>query len=392
MRPKTHNFLLGIFLLVLFLQSTIEIIYIDISTHNDINDHHFVNRLIGTKSKDVYDNSREISEQISFTRIQEDMGDEEAINRISTVKSGIQANNAWGAPSFNYRKNITIDSSKVQVELTDFPMLLVLYDNDLRYHTQADGDDILFLDELNRSLDHEIDFYDLTYNSSHAYLIAWIRIPTLSGSSNTTITMYYGNPTFGNQENTAGVWNNDYVGVWHLNEDFKESSSNGNTGVNYGSLDNTGKIGGSRWFDGIDDYISLGVWDPGIGTGDYSISGWVKLNNTFDSSSSESMPIFGHFNTENDNMVFLFAGQDNSHGNNGMLYSKVENGGFDYINSTTTSWQGNTWIYIAATADQSTNTGLIYKNGLNEGSMSNTDNPTFGTNGNYQIGRIIVTG
>lgn len=308
------------------------------------------------------------------------------------IKADIQNIN-WGAPSFQYRKNITIDGGNVQANLSDFPVLIVLYDNDLRYHTQVDGDDIIFKDSLNKTLDHEIEHFDVTYNGSHALLVAWIRLPFLSSDVNTTISMYYGNSTIENQENAIGVWGDNYVGVWHLDTDLMGSSSNSVDGTSQGSFDEVGKIGRARGFDGIDDYISLGVWDPRIGTGNYSISTWVQLNAPFNSNSAESMPIFGHYNHDAYNMAFTFAGQDNFHGNNGALYSKVEGIGgsnFDYVDSTTTSWPGQSWIYIVATANQSENIGKMYVNGLDEGSMSNTGNPTFGTIGNYQIGRLVL--
>lgn len=311
------------------------------------------------------------------------------------IKADIQSGASnWGASTFKYRKNITIDCSKVPTDLTNFPVLVVLYDNDLRYHTQADGDDICFIDEFNRTLDYELEHFDVTYNETHAFMVMWIRIPVLSSSVNTTISMYYGNSTIGNQENATGVWGNgNYVGVWHMDETLQESSSRGNDGTNQGSANEIGKMGRARRFDGIDDYISLGVWDPGIGSGSYSISAWVRLDNTFNSTSGESMPIFGHYDSDFYNMVFTFAGQDNIHGNNGILYSKVEGAagdGYDYIDSSTTSWQGETWIYVAGVANQSSGIGRMYVNGNSEGSMSNSGTPSFGTTGNYQIGRVQI--
>ncbi|MHA2246150.1 MAG: DUF2341 domain-containing protein [Candidatus Hodarchaeales archaeon] len=306
------------------------------------------------------------------------------------VKADIQSGD-WGDSSFQYRKDIIIDCSKVPADLTDFPVLVVLFDDSLRFHAQVDGDDILFRDSSNNTLDHEIEHFDVTYNGSHAFLVAWIRIPVLSSDVNTTISMYYGNSTIGSQENATGVWGDDYVGVWHLDTDLTGSSSNSIDGTNQGSLDEIGKIGRARRFDGIDDYVSLGVWDPGIGSGDYSISAWVLLDTPFNSSSSESMPIFGHYEYESYDMAFTFAGQDNSHGSDGSLYTKVEGIGgsnFDYIDSSTTSWPGQSWIYIVATANQSISEGKIYVDGFGEGSMSNLGYPTFGTYGDYQIGRI----
>ena len=45
------------------------------------------------------------------------------------------------------------------------------------------------------------------------------QIPTLSYNGDTTIYMYYGNPSvYEATERPAGVWDSNYVGVWHLHE------------------------------------------------------------------------------------------------------------------------------------------------------------------------------
>jgi len=52
---------------------------------------------------------------------------------------------AWYNVAWEYRKDITIDASKAQANLTDFPVLITLNtDADLAAFAQADGDDILF--------------------------------------------------------------------------------------------------------------------------------------------------------------------------------------------------------------------------------------------------------
>ncbi|MFX1517528.1 MAG: DUF2341 domain-containing protein, partial [Promethearchaeota archaeon] len=306
------------------------------------------------------------------------------------IKADIRGSN-WGDYSFKYRKNITIDNTKIPSDLPDFPVLVVLYDRDLRYHTQAEGNDIIFKDSSNKLLNHELEHYEATYNTTHAFLVAWIRVPVLSSTMDTTISMYYGNSTIESQENATGVWGDNFAGVWHLT-DLNGSSSNSNDGTNQGSTDEAGQIGRAQRFDGINDYISLGVWDPGIGTGNYSISAWVRLDDTFNSFSSESMPIFGHYEHASYDMVLTFAGTDNNHGSNGMLYSKVEgttDNNYEYIDSTTTSWPGNTWIHIVATNDRTNEVGVIYKDKTGEGGIGfSIGNPTFSSTGNYSIGRI----
>ena len=143
----------------------------------------------------------------------------------------------WWNPSWKYRKLITIDSSKVAADHTNFPVLIYeINDNDLAANTQIDGDDIAFVlyDDNNTKLNHEIQLF----NGSTGELITWIKIPNLNSSSDTKIWMYYGNPTANNQENIPGVWDSNYISVWHLDESpndemigHYDSTSNNNHGI-----------------------------------------------------------------------------------------------------------------------------------------------------------------
>ncbi|MHA2246256.1 MAG: DUF2341 domain-containing protein [Candidatus Hodarchaeales archaeon] len=175
----------------------------------------------------------------------------------------------WAFPDFKFRKAITIESSKVNTDLINFPVLLNITDADLHDNgkVQADGNDILFTDSLGTKLDHEIEVFNQTGNGTHAHLVAWVRVPNLLSTYNTNITMYYGNSVVGSQEYHEGVWDSNYVGVWHMNQDpplIEDSTSINIDGTTYGSMTSanqiTGKIGGSLDFDATDDYVDCG--DP----------------------------------------------------------------------------------------------------------------------------------
>ncbi|MFX1328600.1 MAG: DUF2341 domain-containing protein, partial [Promethearchaeota archaeon] len=195
---------------------------------------------------------------------------------------------------FLYYKIFTVNSSKVigSTNLIDFPLLISIEDPDLRHHCQPDGDDIAFSDGT-IWLDHEIELFNQTFNGTHAKLVAWVRIPSLSPIIDTNITMYYGNSTMNSQENPKGVWNVNYKGVWHLKEDpsasqIKDSTSNSYHGTSYGSMTSNdqvkGQIGGSVKFDGLNDYINLGS-DSGLRPYDsFTIEAWYSgiFNTTVD--------------------------------------------------------------------------------------------------------------
>ncbi|MHA2380464.1 MAG: DUF2341 domain-containing protein [Candidatus Thorarchaeota archaeon] len=185
---------------------------------------------------------------------------------------------------FNYRKDIVVDSSKVYADVTEFPLLIDIYDTDLRTDVQPDGDDIVFVSG-ETVLPHEIELFEQSYNSSHAHLVTWVKAD-LQSSTDTVIMMYYGNPDVESQENAAGVWDSNYAGVWHLDEDPTEtlydSTSNPNhgTGYNLQSEDQVdGQIDGSIDFDNNQDYIHCGNdTSLNVGSNDFSLSLWFKYD------------------------------------------------------------------------------------------------------------------
>ncbi|MFW9784540.1 MAG: DUF2341 domain-containing protein, partial [Candidatus Heimdallarchaeota archaeon] len=187
--------------------------------------------------------------------------------------------------SFNYYKEITIDHTKVSgsADLIDFPLLISIFDSDLHDHAQSDGDDIAFYSGT-EWLDHEIELFNHDFNLTHAQFVAWVRIPSLSTSIDTKIYMYYGNSTVSSLENPLGVWDDNYIGVWHLSEDptgiVYDSTTNNNDGTSYGSMDSgdqiLGKIDGSINFDGNDDNIGTEENNFLAGCSSLTMSAWIK--------------------------------------------------------------------------------------------------------------------
>jgi C4-type Zn-finger protein len=160
-------------------------------------------------------------------------------------------------PYFDYQKNIIVNSTKVSEDLADFPVLISLFDSDLKNKARSDGGDIAFFDKSGHKLYHEIELFDPDFNGTHAQLIAWVK-SDLTSSVDTIIAMKYGNTTMSSQENAAGVWTNNFAATWHLHDDFLDSTGNGNNGTNGGSSDITGYLGDAQDFDGIDDNINVG--------------------------------------------------------------------------------------------------------------------------------------
>ena len=146
------------------------------------------------------------------------------------IQAGLNGSEyTWGDYSFNHRKLLKIDSSQVSgtSDFTNFPVLIELFDTDLKTDVQANGNDIAFLSTDGKTqYDHEIDVFDQNYNSTHARLLVWVRIPTLSATSDTPFFMYYGNSNMKSIQNSKGVWS-DYQAVYHFEGNVADSSKYG---------------------------------------------------------------------------------------------------------------------------------------------------------------------
>lgn len=130
----------------------------------------------------------------------------------SAVLAPVPPPNWWNI-GWRYRKSLIIDHTKIASDLTNFPVLINLTDSDLAEKAQFYGGDIVFTDINGQKLAHEIEFYDGTCGA----LIAWVKIPYLSPTRDTTIYIYYGNSDCPNQENPREVWDSNYMMVHHFN-------------------------------------------------------------------------------------------------------------------------------------------------------------------------------
>ncbi|MFX1544487.1 MAG: DUF2341 domain-containing protein, partial [Promethearchaeota archaeon] len=270
--------------------------------------------------------------------------------------------------AFANKKTITVDSSKVLADLNDFPLLIDLYDEDLRTKVQADGDDISFqIGEL--TLDHEIEIFDQTYNLTHAHLVAWVRIPYLSSAVDTEITMLYGNPDIGNQENPGGVWSSRYAGVWHLSEDTGnalDSTSHGTQGTSSGGVTQgtTGAIGQAYDFDGIDGSVDFG--DPAdghldFGTSSFSYSIWLRVDSN---TGTWQLPISKGGDTS------AIAGYEIETASDASAINSWISDGTQARTTTYSPVTFGQWMFVVAVVNRETNRVLIFRDGVETGSGS----------------------
>ncbi|MFW9784910.1 MAG: DUF2341 domain-containing protein, partial [Candidatus Heimdallarchaeota archaeon] len=276
-----------------------------------------------------------------------------------SIGKGKSLSNPPNAQYFTYYKEIRIDHSMVTglSDLLNFPVLISILDTDLHDDVQSTGNDVAFANDT-AWLDHEIELFKQDYNSTHAQLIVWVRVPRLSTSLDTIIRMYYGNSTMSSRENPSEVWNSNYKGVWHFKETsggvnmIKDSTDNDNHGTDSGNptLGQTGIIGNSIVFDGLDDQIDVGNDTSLKPMNEVTIELWLKKSSINplevivggDSEDSKGPQLFFNYNSH---ITFRFN----------KFNTKVAS--VDY-----TSYADGAWHYIVATKTL-TSSG-IYIDGL----------------------------
>jgi hypothetical protein len=199
-------------------------------------------------------------------------------NKIFTFTTEL-APGVWWNENWFYRKEIVINHSNVDDDLTNFPVLIDTGnygDSDLTTHAQSDGDDFVFTDYYGNKLNHEIELY----NHGIGWLIAWVNITNLSSTQDTILYMYYGNTGCSNQENSTGVWDSHYRIVQHLGETsgiHYDSTVYGNNGTCYNGvvMDTAGIVDGADSFDGSNDYIGIPN-NPSLALTSVTVEAWCK--------------------------------------------------------------------------------------------------------------------
>ena len=189
--------------------------------------------------------------------------------------------------SYEFTKKLTIDHTKVGLDNVgslpaSFPVLVDLTANYLKTSANGgdiqdpNGFDIIFLDsDQSTPLDHEIEKYD----GATGHLVAWVAVPSLSKATDRDIYLSYSNACISaSQENVANIWTG-WEGVWHLHDDFLDSTVNNNDGTTAGTTDITGKAADGEDFDGGTDNIDF--TNNSLNTAQvFTVSAWVKRTST----------------------------------------------------------------------------------------------------------------
>ncbi|MDE2312266.1 MAG: DUF2341 domain-containing protein [Patescibacteria group bacterium] len=226
--------------------------------------------------------------------------------------------------NWSYRKVISINHNKVASSTgevyTDFPLLIDSgADSDLAAHAQSSGNDIVFTAaDGTTKLDHEVE----KYNSANGDLIAWVRLPSLSTSTDTTLYMYYGNASAAAQSNKTAVWNSSYALVAHYPDGTTLSGSDSTQNAAAATLNLATAAAGQ--IDGAASFSSTKITYPDSAalnpTSALTISAWFKKTAT----------------GTNQSLVFKGDGSTNSNSAYDLVFNSSDQLRFE-VSSTT--WQ-----------------------------------------------------
>src|SRR5437868_10595644 len=169
-------------------------------------------------------------------------------------------------PAIGCRRSMTIDHTKVPGTQSNFTVLVSVTDPALKtvanggHVANANGYDIGFYADSGGTtkLKWEVERYDGTTGN----LVAWVKIPSVSSSTDTVFYLFYGDSTNNtNQSDPPNTWDSSFKGVWHMadnaaNTTIRESTvtgANGPNNTNTSSKTATGQIGKALSYNGSSD-------------------------------------------------------------------------------------------------------------------------------------------
>ncbi len=268
-----------------------------------------------------------------------------------------------------YSRSITIDHTKCgSSNSTDFPVLVKLSHADLKTIANggkvrdSSGYDICFSsDSAGASL---YSWEMVKYDGTNGTVEAWVKIPTVSSSTDTAFYITYGKwaSSYSFQGGSTGAaWNSAYKHVVHTGDgttlDLNDKTSNGTNGTNSSGTATTGKVGG-----GI-----------GVTAGSkYTTSG--NLANIIGSSATHTIEMWVKFTTQGATNYIWDLDTGNGLGAFCNLTATTHEWGYggSYRSYTSISTTTGTWYYCAWVKTASGDNGKFYINGVEQTSYSNS--------------------
>jgi rRNA maturation protein Nop10 len=266
----------------------------------------------------------------------------------------------WWNTSFFKRIPITLNNLDQAFTHTNIQVLVRLNSSRINYaNTLAGGADIRFtLADHTTVLSYDIE----SWNAAGESLI-WVRIPSISASTQRIIYMYYDNLSASTTENAAATWSG-YSGVWNMDKtgaNYIDATGSGKTGTPVGPavVDTTGPTGRA---------ISLSS-SSSINTG-FALETILGRTST--------LSVWMRSTVAGNNTVWLapgITGVEQGGGGNDIFFGHINLAGFIGITAgngaTTTSGfrvNDNNWRLVTMSRNETTGAVRFYTNGVLNGS------------------------
>jgi len=285
---------------------------------------------------------------------------------------------AWLDINWQYRIKFTVDNTKIDSNLSDFPTLVKLSVSNFDFSdAKSDGTDIRFTSSDGTTL---LKFERERHDSINELAEYHVKVPSVVSATDTDFYMYFGNAVAADAEDATNVWDSDFLLVSHMIDVTTSTIENSKTGgtKNKGSANNPLEVVGEIYKsqDFSSDEINLGDIDiDGNGTLEAIVKP-ASYTGTFINTVVGRAPVGGG-NPQQDMSMTLKA----SSGEVQMVVG--DNANYQYFASTmvipTISWN-----YIACKAD-GTNLSLVRNSTIE--TTPQTITPA-GNSNPYKIGRM----
>lgn len=201
--------------------------------------------------------------------------------------AAVDAGRDAGACPSRYRREVVVDGDQVSAQLRHFPLLVAIAsDTRLKEHALTDGADLWFsaADGFTR-LPHEIE----DFQKGSGSLVAWVQVPLLDPGVDEVLYLYCCGDAV-EPAVPAEVWDDNYVGVWHLDDPISgsrqvpDSTRYANHGTASAAMQSSdrveGWIGAAYDFRDSDCYIDLGNSQSLQITGELTVEAWFNADRT----------------------------------------------------------------------------------------------------------------
>lgn len=294
--------------------------------------------------------------------------------------------NTWWNASYENRRIMQFSNQNRNEALINFPVLMLATTTNFDLNALNSPSEIRFIDSDGSTvLNHELEIYATTTEA-----LFWLNIPKIATTTACDyVTMYYDYTGAADVATTTGVWDENYMAVYHFGEtsgNYLDSTRNAEhcTTVSVTSRTTAGFFGGYA-----PDFEATAAANR-LTCGQIVLRGDMTHEVMFKLESAQTNPITQHAAAGEagpDNVIFGFETDSSNN-----FWTQHEHGAGTNVSLTTTvnaslaEWTMGTFARSSSTVEQY----LWYKDGSYAGASTYTDDPTGGDSGTalYVGGRI----